>query len=141
MNQPPTATPPPPEAVLIRRARQANGVSPEKAAPLLPEGLIKAPQWRNIESGKSYAKDAVLAHMAYVVGVSPHQLEMAGREEAAEILRELVRQRASDRPPVDPREVEIRAMKSLSDEEKDYLVKSLKPRRNPEPPGHRSEAG
>lgn len=93
MNQP-TDTPPPPEAVLIRRAAKAIGMSPEKAAPLT--GVIKPSQWRNIESGKTSAKDDVLAHMAYVVRLQPEDLEQVGRTEAAEILRLIKRDRERD---------------------------------------------
>lgn len=91
MNQP-TDTPPPPEAVLIRRARGALSLSPEKAVPLLPPGVIRASQWRNIEAGKSYAKDDVLAHMANVVEVTPEELEGVNRVEAAHILRRIRRE-------------------------------------------------
>jgi transcriptional regulator with XRE-family HTH domain len=96
MNQPPTETPPPPEAVLIRRARGALSLSPEKAAPLAD--VIRASQWRNIEAGKSYAKDDVLAHMAYVVRVTPEELEEVDRVEAAQILRRILREREPGEP-------------------------------------------
>jgi transcriptional regulator with XRE-family HTH domain len=96
---PPTETPPPPEATLIRRARGATGMSPEKAAPLAE--VIRASQWRNIEAGKSIARDDVLAHMAYVVRVTPEELEEVDRAEAAEILRRIRRER--EEPKAEPR--------------------------------------
>ena len=88
---------PPPEAVLIRRARLAAKLSPEDAAP--QTGVIKARRWRQIEQGTAGGKpsrgeDDVIAHMAAVVGVTPDQLTEAGRAEAGEILREIERRRA-----------------------------------------------
>lgn len=77
-------------------------MSPERAAPLI--GIIGAQQWRNIESGKSFAKDGVLAHMARVVGIRPERLDEVDRHEAAEILREIIAQTASALPTVEPDE-------------------------------------
>lgn len=92
---------PPPEASLIRLARQARGLSPETAADLTPIRL-RGGRWRQIENGYERknppkpvrAPDLTLAHMAQVVGVSPERLAEAGREDAAEILREIQRQEA-----------------------------------------------
>ncbi len=70
-------------------------MSPEKAAPLT--GVIGPSQWRNIESGKTSAKDEVLAHMASVVRVTPGDLEGVGKFEAAEILRRIERDKEPDR--------------------------------------------
>ncbi|MFJ9895280.1 hypothetical protein ACIQPR_18385 [Streptomyces sp. NPDC091280] len=88
----------PPEALLIRLARQAKGLSPEAAAALLPIKL-SGNRWRQIEKGyerrvplKSVrAPDATLAHMAHVVGVSPERLDDVDRPDAANILREILR--------------------------------------------------
>jgi hypothetical protein len=104
---------PPPEAVIIRRARQARALSPEDAAPRT--GVIKSRRWRQIEAGvdggkRVRAEDDVLAHMASVVDVAPDQLDSAGRPEASEILREILRQRAGEEaaahdqgiPPLSP---------------------------------------
>jgi hypothetical protein len=79
----------------------ARGLSPERAAELAPIRLGGA-RWRHIERGYEPKKppkavrapDKTLAHMAYVVGVSPDRLEEAGRSIAAEILREILRQEA-----------------------------------------------
>lgn len=92
---------PPPEGVLIRLARQARGLSPEAAAELTPV-QIKGGRWRQIESGyerkdppkRAYAPPLTLAHMAHTVGVAPDRLEEAGRADAAEILREILRKEA-----------------------------------------------
>ncbi|MDX3629013.1 hypothetical protein PV728_01550 [Streptomyces europaeiscabiei] len=92
---------PPREADLIRVARLARGLSPEKAAELTPIRLGGA-RWRHIERGyepkkppkRVRAPDKTLAHMAHVVGVSPERLEEVGRGIAAEILREILRQEA-----------------------------------------------
>ncbi|WP_405930357.1 helix-turn-helix domain-containing protein [Streptomyces sp. NBC_00827] len=93
---------PPAAATLIRLARQARGLSPEVAAQLTPIRLGGS-RWREIEKGykgsKSarqgvHAPDLTLAHMAHTVGVSPERLDEAGRGDAAEILREILRQEA-----------------------------------------------
>lgn len=94
---PPT---PPPEADLIRLARQARGLSPEEAADRTPV-RIKGFRWRQIETGYkgrvgasdiAKAPDKTLAHMAYTVGVSSGRLAEY-RPEAARILREIEIQR------------------------------------------------
>ena len=96
---------PPPEADLIRLARQARGLSPDEAADRTPI-RIKGFRWRQIESGwkgkpgaseKTQAPDKTLAHMAFTVGVTPSRLIEAGREKAAEILREIQIQNADQR--------------------------------------------
>ncbi|MFE7272993.1 hypothetical protein [Streptomyces sp. NPDC057623] len=93
---------PPPEADLIRLARQARGLSPEEAAERTPV-RIKGFRWRQIEKGfkgKVGESDPVkalpktLAHMAHTVGVTPSRLVEAGREDAAQILREIQIQNA-----------------------------------------------
>ncbi|MFJ8140616.1 hypothetical protein [Streptomyces sp. NPDC096013] len=92
---------PPPEAGLIRVARMARGLSPEAAALQTPIRLGGA-RWRHIERGyepkrppkKVRAPDTTLAHMAHVVGVSPDRLAEVGRETAAVVLREILRQHA-----------------------------------------------
>ena len=87
---------PPPEADLIRLARQARGLSPEEAADRTPV-RIKGFRWRQIETGYRgrpgasdvvKAPDKTLAHMAYTVGVSSGRLA-EHRPEAARILREI----------------------------------------------------
>jgi transcriptional regulator with XRE-family HTH domain len=110
----------PPEASLIRLARQAKGLSPESAAALLPIKL-SGNRWRQIEKGYERlvpfkgvrAPDSTLAHMAHTVGVTPDRLEGAERPEAAEILREILRSESeaqADMPEtMSPREVEALA--------------------------------
>ncbi|MFE6282471.1 helix-turn-helix domain-containing protein [Streptomyces sp. NPDC057877] len=93
---------PPPEAVLIRRARQARGLTRAEAAER--SGVVKASRWGQIENGylmkagvpvKTRAGDMQLAHMARTVSLSPERLVEAGRSDAAEILREIqVQERA-----------------------------------------------
>lgn len=87
---------PPPEAELIRLARQARGLSPEEAADRTPV-RIKGFRWRQIEKGwkgkpgeseKVRAPDKTVAHMAHTVGVSSARLA-EHRPEAAAILREI----------------------------------------------------
>lgn len=111
-------TAPPPEAVLIKRARQARGISPEDAATRTT--VIKSRRWRQIESGHDRGRpvrgdDDVIAHMASVVGLAPEQLAAVGRAEAAEVLREILRQaerrrQATAMPGVAPSELpQVRA--------------------------------
>lgn len=96
---------PPPEAPLIRLARQARGLSPEKAADLTPIRL-RGGRWRQIENGYERknppkpvrAPALTLAHMAHAVGVTPERLSEAGREDAAEILREILHQEGEQEP-------------------------------------------
>lgn len=98
MGSPKPSTPtPPPEAVLIRIAREARGLSLDQAAAMTPIRLSGA-RWRQLERGYEtptkpvIAPDRTLAHMAYVVGVTPERLDEAGRGIAADILREILRQ-------------------------------------------------
>lgn len=90
---------PPPEAALIRVARQAAGLSIAAAAQAAIID-ISLPRWSQIETGYEIrrgkakpvrARDDTIAHMAYVTGVSPARLDQAGRPEAAEVLREIHR--------------------------------------------------
>lgn len=94
----PESEAPPAEAVLIRRAREARGLSPETAAQRLRIKL-SGRRWRQLEEGREHGTgkpavmgDAQLAHMAHVVGVGAEQLDQVGRGEAAAILREIERQ-------------------------------------------------
>ena len=99
MNAEHDAPEPPPEAVLIRRARQARGLTRAQAAER--SGVVKASRWGQIENGyvmkdgaptPTKAGDMQLAHMAHVVGVAPERLTEAGRGAAAEILGEILDQ-------------------------------------------------
>lgn len=107
---------PPREADLIRVARLARGLSPERAADLAPIRLGGA-RWRHIERGyepkrppkRVRAPDKTLAHMAHVVGVSPERLDEVGRGVAADILREILRQE------VESEQSEVRPYADMSD--------------------------
>lgn len=102
---------PPPEAVLIRLAREAAHTRTADAA--REAGVSKA-RWSQIESGYEsrqgtyepvVARAVTLAHMAHAVGVTPGRLDEAGRSDAAEILREIERREEPDLPgllPGDP---------------------------------------
>lgn len=94
----PPAAVPPVEAKLIRRAREARGLTYDQAAGLLKIRL-SGRRWRQLEEGREHSGgklalmgEAQLAHMAHVVGVTPEQLVEIGKHEAAEILREIERQ-------------------------------------------------
>lgn len=89
----------PPEAMLIRKARKARGLTIAEAAGLT--GIVKASRWGQIENGyimkdgvpmPTSAQDMQLAHMARSVGVTPRQLAEAGRQDGAEVLLEMERQ-------------------------------------------------
>lgn len=91
------------EGELIRRARLARGLSPDEAAERTPIRL-KGFRWRQIEDGRKRksdppgsdsAPDKTVAHMASTVGVTPDRLAEF-RPEAAEILREILVQRAGE---------------------------------------------
>ncbi|MCI3240233.1 hypothetical protein [Streptomyces spinosisporus] len=97
MGSPEHGTPqPPPEADLIRLARQARGLSPEEAADRTPV-RIKGFRWRQIEKGwkgkpgesdRVIGPDKTIAHMSHTVGVTSARLA-EHRPKAAEILREI----------------------------------------------------
>jgi hypothetical protein len=100
-------SPPPAAAVLIRRAREAIGLTAEAAAAQVRAsgGKITAPYWRNIENGYGYRRgetvpmpgsDEKLAFMAAVTGVTPRQLGEAGRPGAAARLRAMGAHRLAD---------------------------------------------
>lgn len=103
---------PPPEAVVIRLARLAKGLSPEEAAARTSIRL-RGGRWRQIEKGyerrdppkSTRALDKTLAHMAFVVDVTPSQLDECGRTDAAEILRVMLQQesRAATEPDLNNR--------------------------------------
>jgi transcriptional regulator with XRE-family HTH domain len=90
---------PPPEAVLIRRARQARGLTRAEAAER--SSVVKASRWGQIENGyvmkagvpvPTKAGDMQLAHMARTVGLSPERLVEVGCGDAADILHEILEQ-------------------------------------------------
>lgn len=113
---------PPAEARLIRRNRQARGLSVPAAA-AATGGMVSAPRWTQIEQGfmirrgvrvPTRAGDGVLAHMADAVGVTPEQLQELGRGEAAEILRAIQR----PRPPRGPQPPDLAAIASYFTDER-----------------------
>lgn len=99
------ATPPPPEATLIRLVREASGLSPETAAARM-EIKFSGSRWRQIEKGyrgdsgnRVIAPHATLAQMAWTLGITSDRLAETGRTEAVEILRELERTKAPTPAP------------------------------------------
>lgn len=92
--------PAPPEGKLIKRALAASGITQREAA---RRAGISDTRWRQIVSGYQAvggtkasfrSPDETLARMAYVVAVTPEQLEEAGREGAANALRVLEERQA-----------------------------------------------
>lgn len=99
------ATPPPPEATLIRLVREAAGLSPETAAARM-EVKFSGSRWRQIEKGyrtdsgtKVHAPDTTLAQMAWTLGITSDRLAETGRHAAVEILREMERSKAPATTP------------------------------------------
>jgi len=87
--------PTPPEGNLIKRALAASGISQREAA---RRAGISDTRWRQIVTGYQAvggtkasfrSPDDTLARMAYVVAVTPEELEEADREGAANALRAL----------------------------------------------------
>lgn len=107
---------PPPEARLIRAAREAAGMTAADAARAVNEAaaargmrqVLSPAYWRDIERGYGgrrgvrvpvRASARVFAHMAASLGLTPERIAEEGRrEDAAEILREI----RSDPPPSRP---------------------------------------
>jgi hypothetical protein len=92
---------PPPEAVLIRAAREAafggDGMSVRAAARRTSAPRISEGTWRRVESAAGVErKPAVLAAMAAVVGVTAAQLTEAGRMDAAGALQQRIAGAISD---------------------------------------------
>ncbi|MFD5042002.1 hypothetical protein ACFWNI_33670 [Streptomyces sp. NPDC058377] len=97
-------------------------------------------RWRHIEQGytrripftPTTAPAKTLAHMANVVGVQPEQLAKAGRADAAEILREIKRQEATEgqpaQGPVDPRaQMAVDILMDLPPHVRDEALRQLSP--------------
>ena len=100
----------PPEARLIRTAREAAGMTAVQAAQAT-EGGVSATYWRDVERGyggrrgqraPARASDRLLAAMAHVTGVTPDQLAGAKREAAARVLMEILRREADPRADTPP---------------------------------------
>ncbi|GAB3213284.1 hypothetical protein GCM10027294_43410 [Marinactinospora endophytica] len=90
-----TQTARPPEGELIEEARGRTGMSQNAAA---RAAGISGTRWRQIVKGYGTASGVVVqvtgpaetvARMARVVGVTPEELEEAGRDDAADQLREI----------------------------------------------------
>ncbi len=126
-----------PEGILIRRAREAAGITVPEAAQAA--GISKA-RWTQVETGYETrqgaarpvrAKPGTIARMAHAVGISPERMETEGtRPDAAEVLREIERQEPrpsavpAGEPPV-PGTVErvVRALlPSLPPEHRDVIT-------------------
>ena len=97
----------PPEAVVIRLAREATGMTAQSAAEASRkrDGQgVSAAYWRDVERGyggrrgervPTRASARALAAMARTTGVQPAQLTSAGREDAARVLEEIMRREGS----------------------------------------------
>ena len=101
--------PAPPEAALIRLAREAMGLTATAAAKAARDAGHKVGDtyWRDVERGQGgrrgervavKASARTLAGMARTVRVTPEQLRQAGRGDSAVILEEMLRREESRRP-------------------------------------------
>ncbi len=111
--RPATAPEAPPEALLIRTAREAAGMTAAQAA-AATEGAVSATYWRDVERGyggrrgkraPARASARLLAIMAHITGVTPDQLAGAKREDAARVLTEILRREGkpdAGPPPLRP---------------------------------------
>jgi Helix-turn-helix domain len=111
---------PPPEALLIRIARKAAGLTAEAAAKSTG-GMVSPVYWRDVERGYGYrrgervparASDRVLAHMAYAVRVAPGRLVKSGRADAAAVLDEILQAGAPAGGPGAPLEMVLAGLAS-----------------------------
>lgn len=111
----------PAEGALLRDARTARGMSIEQAA---RAAGYSGSRWRQIESGYATVEAGVyraikarpdtLATMARAVGITPDQLDRAGRPDAAEHLRLLEHTPSPDTPESPVRVVTVSHRDSLA---------------------------
>jgi hypothetical protein len=106
----------PPEAEVIRLAREAMDMTAQSAAEASrahDARGVSAAYWRDVERGyggrrgervTTRASARALAAMARVVGVEPPQLAAAGRDDAARVLEEILRREQAPATPEPPRE-------------------------------------
>jgi transcriptional regulator with XRE-family HTH domain len=97
---------PPPEAVLLRRVREAAGL---KLPAVAREAGVSVARWSQVENGYETragmrrpvrARAGTLAHMAAALPLSPERLATEGeRPDAADVLREIQHGEAAPRPP------------------------------------------
>ncbi|MFD1656927.1 hypothetical protein ACFSL4_01430 [Streptomyces caeni] len=117
---------PPSYATLIRRAREAQGMSPETAASHMPF-KFSGSSWRQIEAGYRGSgtnrkpvstKPSTLAAMAHTVGITADRLQ-EHHAEAAAILRERELQQAQQAPAMQE------TLRRLSDKERRIILAAL----------------
>jgi len=111
---------PPPEALLLRLARDAGRLTIPAAA---RAAQISKARWAQVEAGYEVRRDGyrqvrapagTLAHMARAVGLTPDRLETEGRRpDAAIVLREIQR----DPAPVPPQPPGGESVDGLTPEE------------------------
>lgn len=98
---------PPPEALVIRTAREAAGMTMAQAA-AASDGAVSATYWRDVERGfggrrgkrvRVRASTRTLAAMARITGATPGQLADAQREDAARVLAEILRREDAPAEP------------------------------------------
>lgn len=115
----------PPEGALIRLARKARGLSVKKAVELVrdraPDIRLGESRWYHLEGGTEgkdravVAREDTLAHMAFVLGLTPERLTEVGRDDAAEILAEIIRQNEAEasRQPAKQADPELHRLLAL----------------------------
>lgn len=93
----------PAEAKLIKERRESSVPrlshrSAAKRAASLGGGTFSAATWQKIEGGEYSGGPDRITLMALVVGVTPEELDAAGRPDAARLLRAQIEQRAAAEP-------------------------------------------
>jgi len=120
---------PPPEAVLLRLAREAARIKAPAAA---RAAGISTARWSQIENGYEtrlggykpvIARESTLAHMAHAAGVTPDRLTDVGRPDAAAVLREIIYTQQQSAPP------ESAELPEMTDEERREVLAYLQVRR------------
>jgi hypothetical protein len=103
----------PPEAVLIRRAREAQAPRMSIKTAAKTCGAVSAETWGYVErgyrpasggnGGRAFvASPRILAHMAHTVQIGPEELDAVGREDAGTVLREIISRRSACEPDREP---------------------------------------
>lgn len=131
---------PTPEGQLIKRVRES--LQPRvTVAEAAQRAGISAEMWGHIERGHRSAgrgagrvpvkaKRPTLARMAFEIGVSAEDLEEAGREDAAEVLRQMLDSRPAEQTvmevPVDRGRMLLEVDPELSEEERELVRRQAK---------------
>ncbi|MGW4639608.1 hypothetical protein ACWEN6_13825 [Sphaerisporangium sp. NPDC004334] len=105
------------ELIRTRRTSRLDGLSARQAATraaVLVGGSFSEMTWRNVEAGKTTKLRWIFA-AASVLGITPEEMEQAGRPDVAEVLRkESGRRTTGESGPVHTESVDANAAELLS---------------------------